>query len=276
LTKLYRKPTDRQSYLNNKSYHPTSTKRGIPYSQALRMKRICTEQEELKKNLDHLNSTLLSKGYVENHIDTQFQKVLNTEREETLQYKTKNQLKHRIPLILTYNKQLPNFKSVIDKNWSLLQIDEKTSAAFKEKPIIAYRRNKNLRNLIGQTTIKHSKVERKRNISNGRCKPCNSRPGNLCCKQIANTDTFQSNITKQNFKIFHNTNCKSAYVIYLLDCLKCKIQYIGKAETAFYLRLNNHRKDSKQTRNVIPASAHFNQVNHNFNPIQIRPFGGSQ
>jgi len=136
LTKLYRKPTDRQSYLNNKSYHPNSTKRGIPYSQALRMKRICSEQDELKKNLDHLKLTLLSRGYAKDHIHTQFQKVMSTKREDTLKYKSKEQSKHRIRLILTYNKQMPNFKNVIDRNWPLLQIDDKTSQAFKENPII--------------------------------------------------------------------------------------------------------------------------------------------
>ena len=28
-----------------------------------------------------------------------------------------------------------------------------------------------------------------------------------------------------------------------MECALCKVQYIGKAETAFKIRLNNHRKD---------------------------------
>ena len=32
------------------------------------------------------------------------------------------------------------------------------------------------------------------------------------------------------------TCCKSEYIIYLLECILCKIQYVGKAETAFNLR----------------------------------------
>lgn len=31
--------------------------------------------------------------------------------------------------------------------------------------------------------------------------------------------------------------------MYLLDCLKCKIQHVGKSETQFNTRLNNHRKN---------------------------------
>ena len=41
-----------------------------------------------------------------------------------------------------------------------------------------------------------------------------------------------------------STNCKSDFVIYLLECKKCHIQYVGKAETDFNLRLNNHHKDA--------------------------------
>ena len=38
-TKVYVKPTDRQSYLHSKSEHPNSTKKSITYSQALRFNK---------------------------------------------------------------------------------------------------------------------------------------------------------------------------------------------------------------------------------------------
>ena len=53
-TKLYVKPTDKQSYLHYKSEHPINMKRNIPYSQALRMKRICSEETEYHKNTNKL------------------------------------------------------------------------------------------------------------------------------------------------------------------------------------------------------------------------------
>ena len=57
---------------------------------------------------------------------------------------------------------------------------------------------------------------------------------------------------------------KSKYVIYLLECTKCKIQYVGKAETELNIRLNNQEKD-KWKPDAIPASIHFSGKNHNFN-----------
>ena len=59
-------------------------------------------------------------------------------------------------------------------------------------------------------------------------------------------------------------NCKSSFVIYLLECYICNIQYVGKSETPFNIRLNNHRKDVKNP-NAIPACKDFNRHDHDFN-----------
>ena len=48
------------------------------------------------------------------------------------------------------------------------------------------------------------------------------------------------------YKIFHNVNCANSYVIYLMECSLGNKQYVGKAETSFNVRLNNHRKDVKK------------------------------
>ena len=58
-TTLYTKPTDRQSYLHSQSYHPSSCKRSIAYSQALRIRRICTEDSEYSKHTAKLLDKLV-------------------------------------------------------------------------------------------------------------------------------------------------------------------------------------------------------------------------
>ena len=98
----------------------------------------------------------------------------------------------------------------------------------------------------------------------GKCTPCSSGTRTLCCNQVLTTNTFMSQQTKRTFNIFFNLNCKSEYVIYLMECILCKMQYVGKAETAFNLRLNNHRKDTKKPNSIL-ACKHFQEKGHNFN-----------
>ena len=51
-----------------------------------------------------------------------------------------------------------------------------------------------------------------------------------------------------------------------MECTLCKIQYVGKAETSFNIRLNNHQIVANiNNPKAIPASIHFKQPGHNFN-----------
>ena len=53
------------------------------------------------------------------------------------------------------------------------------------------------------------------------------------------------------------------HVIYLLQYTKCNIQHVGKAETEFNIRLNNHQKDVWKP-DAIPGGRYFAGKNHNF------------
>ena len=62
-TKVYVKPTDRQSYLPSKSEHPSSTKKSIACSQALRFNKICYNRSYLQNNCKRLLNSLTKRGY---------------------------------------------------------------------------------------------------------------------------------------------------------------------------------------------------------------------
>ena len=49
-----------------------------------------------------------------------------------------------------------------------------------------------------------------------------------------------------------------------MECALCKVQYVGKAETAFNIRLNNHMKDVSNPKS-IPADLHFRKPGRSFN-----------
>ena len=49
-----------------------------------------------------------------------------------------------------------------------------------------------------------------------------------------------------------------------MECALCKIQYVGKAETAFKIRLNNHRKDVNKPKSIA-THFHFRKPGNSFN-----------
>ena len=69
--------------------------------------------------------------------------------------------------------------------------------------------------------------------------------------------------TNKTIKFYHRVICKSSFVNYLLECYIWNIQYVGKSEITFNIKVNNHRKDVKNY-NAIPACKYFNRHYHDF------------
>ena len=62
-TTIYRKQTDRQNYLDARSEHPKLLRDSIPYSQALRIKRICSSQQEFLNHTPKMINKFQKCGY---------------------------------------------------------------------------------------------------------------------------------------------------------------------------------------------------------------------
>ena len=255
-TTIYKKQTDRQNYLEARSEHPKLLKDSIPYSQALRIKLICSSQQEFLNHTEKMINQFQKCGYNRSLIEQQIDKANLQERKQLLK-ENKKETATNIPLSLKYNRTLPKIKEICMKHWHLLHINPNLAEIFQSPPILAFRRNKNLRDIIGIKLIENGRVKRKfTNKAQGKCTPCLANNRTLSCKQVVHTTTFRRNQTNRIFQIYHNLNCKSKFVIYLLECTK--------AETEFNIRPNNHRKDVWKP-DAIPASRHFSGKGHNFN-----------
>ena len=64
-TDLFCKSTDTHQYLHKKSCHPWHTKKAIPYGQALRFRRICSEDRQCQERAGELAGWLKDRGYEE-------------------------------------------------------------------------------------------------------------------------------------------------------------------------------------------------------------------
>ena len=91
---------------------------------------------------------------------------------------------------MTYNRTLPNISKIVNRNWNILQLNIKFHGVFKATQMIAFKRSKNLQEIIGGHTVKQRKVFRK-NLArlNENSMPCSSLRPSLCCTQLLNTST---------------------------------------------------------------------------------------
>ena len=130
LTTIYRKPTDRRNFLDPTSTHPRSLINSIPLSQALQLKKICSETSALNEHLKELKESFINRGYKKHFLTDQFNRISEVTTEALLSSKQKIENKPRIPLVLKFNITLPNIKKIIDAHCHLLQINPKLKNAF--------------------------------------------------------------------------------------------------------------------------------------------------
>ena len=178
--------------------------------------------------------------------------------------------KDSIPFSVTYNSVLPNIKEIINKHWDILNIDSSFKEIFNSLQLmIAFRKNTSLKQLIGTNTIRNNQkfLTPTQTTTAGQCTPCYT-SRSLCCQQVLKTTTFTSTQTRETFTIFHQVTCHSNYVIYLLECIMCKIQYVGKSET-FNIRLNNHRKDIKNQTPLKHVNISITMNTHSVNMANL-------
>ena len=124
---------------------------------------------------------------------------------------------------------LPNIKEIINKHWYILNIDSSFKEIFNSaQVVIAFRKTTSLKKLLRNNQKFLTPTQ---TTTAGQCTPCHT-IRSLCCQQVLKTATFTSIQTRETFTIFHQVTCHSNYVIYLLECIMCTIQHVGKLETS--------------------------------------------
>ena len=140
---MYVNPTDLQIYLQNKSEQPNSANNSIAYGQALKFKKNCYNSSDLHNNCKQLLKTLTKRAYNKTDSVPQINRAISTPKNE-LQNKIKASNTKRLLLTVTYNRNLPDRKTIIDKNWHMLETEAILIEIFADPSILALKRNKTL------------------------------------------------------------------------------------------------------------------------------------
>ena len=80
----------------------------------------------------------------------------------------------------------------------------------------------------------------------GSCSRCGSQRCGLCKIDIlVETNKFCSFTVRIKYRIFRPLNCISGNVIYKIDCILCKLGYIGSTSKQAHTRWAKHKYDKK-------------------------------
>ena len=80
--------------------------------------------------------------------------------------------------------------------------------------------------------------------------------------------------TNEARKITDSISCHSKNLIYLIECKRCHLQYIGETKSQLSERFGEHRRsilNHQQLSTTTPVSLHFNQAGHAINNVHHIP-----
>ena len=97
----------------------------------------------------------------------------------------------------TYYPRLPRLNKITRNYLPVLHVSQRLKEAIPDAPIIAFRRPRNLRDLLVRAELKSTSEDTGHNGNS----PCNSR---WCktCQHIKAEDTFRSTITGQTYAVY--------------------------------------------------------------------------
>jgi hypothetical protein len=265
-TTLYTKPTDKHLYLFFNSCHPPHNKRGIPFSQALRIRRICSTDTEFNKHTELLKHYLIARGYKMQLIIDSIKKAKDYNRTDLIKPKERQGTQNKeviIPLVTTYhpnsisNQLIQNFKQT-------LVLDPILKEVFQNKRmLIAYKHPPNLKAQLVRAKYQSQPFFKRSTLSGTK------RCGKMCktCPFIDSEKTININNVKHTIHGLYN--CKSTNLIYIITCKKCPAFYIGETGRKLSDRGNDHRRGTiNGENNQVPN--HFNQEDHKLSDLKIK------
>ena len=261
-TNLYRKPSDRNQYLLPSSCHPKQTTRAIPFSLATRIIRICSNKEKREIEFSKLKELLLEREYKLENINSAIEKAKAIPRANLLKPKIQKEKSRRPVFAVQYDPRQPSLQGIAAKHWrSMVSRDAHLQEVFPEPPLIAFKRQRNLRDHLIRAKVPETiKPYPERNLK-GMTK-CNKIWCSAC--PYVQEGKYIKIKKQKNWFINKTVNCNSFNIVYLIECNKesCKQRYVGETKRHFRKRLAEHRSYIQNKHLEQATGAHFNLPGH--------------
>ena len=159
---------------------------------------------------------------------------------------------NRIPLILTYHPLNSRVQRILLDNFKVIADDPATSFIFPQPPMVAFRRDDNLRSSLVHTAEKQA-------ATRVGTYPC-QHPRCRTCGHISNeTDLLGP---KDHVSITDSFTCLSSGLIYCISCRRCPAIYIGETGRTLRERFGEHLRSIDKNAPGFPVAEHFSSNGH--------------
>ena len=252
-TSVYSKPTDPHLYPNAKSSHPKAQIVGIARGVALRLRRICSDDNDFRDRSKEYSKYLIDCGHDKEHVLRVFNEIGNISRQEAR--KSKRKIEGRpCTFISKFNPRAPDIGKIFRKHRNIIDSDERAKQVLPEGAVrVSYKRSSNLKELLAPSNpYKNGKMARKG------CFVCTAKRCDCCKNFLISGASFRSTATGRSY-ICKSLTCTSRNVVYLAHCVTCNLQGVGSTVN-FKSRLANYKSHIKYNKRTCSIVNHFIDV----------------
>ena len=258
-TSVFYKPTDSHTYLCYSSSHPVSTKNSIPYSQFLRLRRLCSSDADFIIQSQKMSRYFTDQGYPSDVVSRSLERARAVSRSDSLNHRRKDRSNNDRPVLsLTYHPHNIPVKNILLKNFHIIQADMSLKEVFPSPPLVAYKRDTNLGDLLVHSRLLSSSG----NDTTPGTHPCGL-PRCKMCQYVSSATVIRG--PKDNFTVRRRFNCQSADVVYAVICSLCSdatlMMYVGETFRSLAVRGEEHLRAARLGYNT-QVGEHFQQPGH--------------
>ena len=158
----------------------------------------------------------------------------------------------RIVCPITFHPTNLEVVKVLKNNFKRLKVDEEIGHLFNAEPMIAYRRGKNLRDILvrSKLPIVHDNAGTQL-CKRSRCVTCH----HILKENVVNGPTG-------SLRVHERFDCVSMGLVYCIVCARCSDLYVGETGRRLGDRFREHRLDVINNKADKEVASHFNRNGH--------------
>ena len=250
-TSLFSKPTDAHLYLNYSSNHPKHVLDNIPKGQFIRIRRICSDKEDYYHHSQNLCNFFVERGFDLKKLNEVRKDVGSMSRDELLVDTQRGKKDAQTIFVCDWHPSLSQIPSILKQHYNILQADERLSNVFTEKPLVAYRRPRTIRQHLVRNDL--SRVTKEKVTSTTACGSCK-----LCkTTNISKKTTITNKRKNITIEMKDGGTCRTKGVIYAARCKKHDLIYVGHTGVELKDRFSKHRYDIRHRPDNTELAEHF-------------------